>query len=235
MAQVDDNVEVMRTGMLIDGLDHSVVTRLLEQADLINLEDGQILFRQGEVGNAAYLVVAGSVEVVVETPLGDVCMATLGPQQMVGEIAVFSELMRTATVRAKGETALLCIERSDMAGVIADHPETAFGLIAALGRRIHALNQPLALLTLAAQALEHGEDSDGLLARIANEFLRHRTIRAILSKDRSGNGGQASQTARTGGGDPHSTIHPAQTFKPWGRLGHGRFYETGALGGRRFL
>jgi len=159
----------MRRGTLLAGLDPELLAMLLERAEMVDLADGQCLFRQGDAGDAAYLVAAGAVLVVVETPLGEVAMATLGPQQVVGEIAVFTDLPRTATVRACGETLLLRLERAQLANAIASHPETAFGLIAALGRRIHALNQPLALLTLAAQALERGDGDTDLLARIVDD------------------------------------------------------------------
>jgi serine phosphatase RsbU (regulator of sigma subunit) len=167
--RLEESVRAMRSGTLLDGRDGEILTGLLEQAEMVGLEDGEVLFRQGETGDCAYLVVAGAVDVMVETPLGEVVMTTLGPQQVVGEIAVFSDLMRTATVRAKDETLLLRIERRQLADTIARHPETAFGLIAAMGRRIHALNQPLALLTLAGQALEQDEGDNGLMARIADQ------------------------------------------------------------------
>jgi len=169
MLPSSDAIEAMRHGSLLGELEPSILAALLEQAEMVELADGQCLFRQGEAGDAAYLVVAGSVAVVVETPLGEVAMATLGPQQVVGEIAVFTDLARTATVQAIGETLLLRLERAQLAETIANHPKTAFGLIGALGRRVHALNQPLALLTLAAQALERGDGDSRILARIADE------------------------------------------------------------------
>jgi len=164
-----DIVDAMRRGTLLGELAPAILTELLELAEPVELADGQCLFRQGEAGDAAFLVVAGAVAVVVETPLGEVAMATLGPQQVVGEIAVFSDLARTATVRAIGDTLLLRLEREQLADTIARHPETAFGLIAAMGRRIHALNQPLALLTLAAQALAQGDGDSRILARMADD------------------------------------------------------------------
>ena len=169
MQPSNEAIEAMRRGTLLGELEPSILAALLEQAEMVELADGQGLFRQGEAGDAAYLVVAGSVAVVVETPLGEVAMATLGPQQVVGEIAVFTDLARTATVRAIGDTLLLRLERAQLADTIARHPETAFGLIAAMGRRVHALNQPLALLTLAGQALAQGDGDSQILARLADQ------------------------------------------------------------------
>jgi serine phosphatase RsbU (regulator of sigma subunit) len=165
---LDEIVAAMGGSSLMGGLGPVALRAVLETAEMVGLADGAILFRQGDPGDAAYLVVSGAVEVVVESPLGEVHMATLGPHQMVGETAVFSDLPRTATVRARGETVLVRVERAHLAETIARHPSTAYGLIAAMGRRIHALNQPLALLTLAAHALERDDADNESLARVAD-------------------------------------------------------------------
>jgi len=159
----------MRESSLMGVLGPVALRAVLARAQMVNLNDGDILFRQGEHGDAAYLVVSGAVEVVVETPLGEVPMARLGPHQMVGETAVFADVPRTATVRAQGATLLVRVDRAHLAETIATHSSTAFGLIATMGRRIHSLNQPLALLTLAAQALEREDADSETLARIADD------------------------------------------------------------------
>ncbi len=167
MRQLDEIAEAMRESSLMGGLGPEALASVLEHAETVAFRDGALLFRQGDHGDAAYLVVSGAVEVVVETPLGEVPMATLGPHQMVGETAVFSDLTRTATVRAKGETVLVRVTREQLSRTIADYPATAFGLIAAMGRRINALNRPLALLTLAAHALERDDAVSETLARLS--------------------------------------------------------------------
>ncbi len=156
-------VEAMRRGSLLGALDPEILRDLLDRAEVVAAEAGEVLIRQGEAGDCAYVVLDGTLEVVVETPAGAVAMASLGPQEVFGEIAVFTDLPRTATVRARTDAALMRLGRADLAAAIAAHPETAFGLLAALGRRVHALNRPLAMLTLAAQALERGEfDAESL-------------------------------------------------------------------------
>jgi CRP-like cAMP-binding protein len=96
-------------------------------------------------------------------------MATLGPQQIVGEIAIFSQLPRTATVRARRDSSLLKLSRAAIGKVIARHPQAAIGLLAALGRRVAALNRPLAMLTLAAQALEQSDLDVEAMANLFKE------------------------------------------------------------------
>jgi serine phosphatase RsbU (regulator of sigma subunit) len=153
-------------GALLGGLDRRAIADLLDLAELEALAAGEVLMRQGEVGDRAYLVLDGELEVIIETPLGDVMVSTLGPQQIVGEIAVFSDVPRTATVRALRESALLRLSAAHIGDVITRHPTAAMGLLAALGRRVAALNRPLAMLALAAQALERPEFDIEALSRL---------------------------------------------------------------------
>lgn len=164
--RLDQWVEAMRRGSLLGALDPEILHDLLDRADVVAVEAGDVVIRQGEPGDCAYVVLNGTLEVVVETPAGEVAMATLGPQQVVGEIAVFTDLPRTATVRASGDALLMRLGRAELAASIAVHPETAFGLLGALGRRVNALNRPLAMLTLAAQALERGDADAEALAEL---------------------------------------------------------------------
>ena len=150
-------IEPIAHGSLLGGLDRDAIRKLLKLAEAEQVQAGQLLMRQGEPGDCAFLVLDGELDVVVETPLGEVVMATLGPQQIVGEIAIFSQLPRTATVRARRDSSLLKLSRAAIGKVIARHPQAAVGLLAALGRRVAALNRPLAMLTLAAQALEQSD------------------------------------------------------------------------------
>jgi len=153
-------------GALLGGLDRQAILDLLDLAELEERVAGAVLMRQGEAGDCAYLVLEGALEVIIETPLGDVTVSTLGPQQIVGEIAVFSDVPRTATVRALSDSSLLRLSAAHIGDVIASHPKAAMGVLAALGGRVAALNRPLAMLALAAQALERPDFDIEALSRL---------------------------------------------------------------------
>ena len=155
--QLNQWVEILAKGSLLGGLVRRTIYRLLKHTRHQTVEAGDVLMRQGDEGDSAYFVLVGELGVHVETPLGEVAMATIGPQQIVGEIAVFSRMPRTATVRAAVRTSVLQLSGDAMSRMITRYPNAALGLLAALGQRVAALNQPLAMLTLAAQALERAE------------------------------------------------------------------------------
>ncbi len=76
-------------------------------------EVGQEVVRQGEIGRRMYLIWSGEVEVIRDGPDGREVVATLGPGQHFGEIAVFQDAPRTATVRAKTRVELVSIGRQE--------------------------------------------------------------------------------------------------------------------------
>src|SRR4051794_20659886 len=77
----------------------------------VGFEPGHILFRQGDMGDAAYIIIDGEAEVLVETEGGPVLVATLGKNDFVGEIAILCDVPRTATIRAKGRLVSLRIPK----------------------------------------------------------------------------------------------------------------------------
>jgi len=169
---------------LFGGLDREALDILVHNAIPTALAEGEVLMRQGEPGASAYFVLSGELAVIVETPLGEVTMSSLGPGQLVGEGAILSRMPRTATVRAARETSLLGFSDIDLQAMIRRQPEAAIALLAMLGRRIAALNQPLALLTLAGEAMAQADvDLDSmktLFDRLEAEAPFARSFRRLV-------------------------------------------------------
>lgn len=76
-------------------------------------EPGQDIVREGERGDRLYLIWEGEVEVVRAAPGGEERLATLGRGQHFGEIAVFENARRTATVRARTRTELVVLGKGE--------------------------------------------------------------------------------------------------------------------------
>lgn len=82
-------------------------------------EPGETVFRQGDLGDRIYIVLAGRAEVVRASPGGEQVLAEVGPGEFFGEMALLSSLPRNATVR--------CMEATTVLGI----PKREFGLLAA--------------------------------------------------------------------------------------------------------
>ncbi|HVI51173.1 MAG TPA: SpoIIE family protein phosphatase [Candidatus Sulfotelmatobacter sp.] len=151
---------------LFGSLGGAIAEQVLAKAARESLKAGEVLFRQGEDGSCAYVVAGGTLDVLVNTGLGDVHMAEVERNQLVGEIAVFANLPRSATVVARTNATLLRLEREDVLSIIAANPEAGRAIIADLGRRLTMVNQPLAFLSVAAQVLRRPDSDAAMIERL---------------------------------------------------------------------
>jgi len=151
---------------LFGSLGGAIAEQVLAKAARESLKAGEVLFRQGEDGSCAYVVAGGTLDVLVNTGLGDVHMAEVERNQLVGEIAVFANLSRSATVVARTNATLLRLEREDVLSIIAANPEAGRAIIADLGRRLTMVNQPLAFLSVAAQVLRRPDSDAAMIERL---------------------------------------------------------------------
>ena len=86
-----------------------------EKVDRAHYEPGEAIVTQGEIGDRFYVIAKGRVEVVREQPGGPVRLATLGPGEHFGEVALMRDLPRNASVKALEPTDVLAIARGDFA------------------------------------------------------------------------------------------------------------------------
>jgi len=106
--------------------------------------DGEIIIRQGEAGDSMYVIQAGSVEVIEESEGGEVLLAVLEQGDFFGEMAIFEREVRSATVRARGDTRVLTVDRKTLMRRIQRDPSLALNILETMSRRIRLLDQELA-------------------------------------------------------------------------------------------
>jgi len=106
---------------------------------------GEVIFREGDQSNTCYLVRSGHARAVREHADGrQIALATFGPGDIFGELAMFDDERRSATVEAVDALDVLGIPGVDMRALLTRHPEIAVKLVIALGRRLRAANERLA-------------------------------------------------------------------------------------------
>jgi len=103
--------------------------------------NGEVIVRQGDVGEQMYVVQAGKVEVVLESGDERDRVAILGPRDFFGEMALFDKEVRSATVRALGEARLLTIDKRTLLKRISEDPLLALNMLKSMSERVRSLNQ----------------------------------------------------------------------------------------------
>jgi len=130
------------------------VFEALRPEDLVRVADvavprsfrgGEVVFREGDDSDTCYVVRSGHARAVREHGDGrQITLATFGPGDFFGELAMFDDERRSATVEAVDALDVLGIPGVDMRALLSRHPEIAVKLVIALGRRLRAANERLA-------------------------------------------------------------------------------------------
>ncbi len=117
---------------LFAGLSHKDLRQVSSLATRLDLPEGKELTRQGQPGNEFLVILKGQVEVRID---GEV-VATRGPGEYVGEIALLDDRPRTATVVAKTPVSVDVIGRREFMGLVATQPAIAEQLLATMAQRL---------------------------------------------------------------------------------------------------
>lgn len=105
---------------------------------------GERLFEKGDEGDAAYVILDGSVDVLIPTDSGEISVAVLGCNEIFGEMAVLLDQPRTTAIAAKTDLKVLLLDRQAFFNMLSEFPDVAIELIKVLGHRLEATTRDLA-------------------------------------------------------------------------------------------
>ncbi len=140
---IKEEVEVLRGIPLFAKLEPAKLKLLAFTSERLSYEAGQPLFQQGDPGDAAYIVMDGAADVMINTPKGSVKVATLGRNAIIGEIAILCDVPRTATVVANQPTVTLKINKDTFFRLVNEFPQIAVEIMRELAHRLEKTNEQL--------------------------------------------------------------------------------------------
>jgi len=109
-------------------------------------QNGEIIVRQGEIGDCMYVLQDGFVEVIIESGEQEIQLNILGKDEFFGEMAIFEQEIRTATVRALGPARILTVDHKNFLQRIHEDPSLAYRLMEVMSNRINKLSGEVARL-----------------------------------------------------------------------------------------
>jgi CRP-like cAMP-binding protein len=105
-------------------------------------KDGDLIVRQGDVGDCMFTLQEGQLEVLVQHEgRGEMRVAVMEKGAIFGEMAIFEKEVRSATVRAVGEARVLTIDRKSFLRRVQEDPTLAFNLVKMMSQRIRRLTR----------------------------------------------------------------------------------------------
>ncbi|KQZ50670.1 cyclic nucleotide-binding protein [Rhizobium sp. Root149] len=132
-----DEVEMLRRVPLFSKIAPAKLKLLAFASERLNCREGQNLFRQGDPGDAAYVVLSGTADVLVNSNGDEVKVADVEQNSIVGEIAILCDVSRTATVRATSRLEVLKISKENFLGLMNDFPDMAVEIMRVLADRLN--------------------------------------------------------------------------------------------------
>ena len=112
-------------------------------SERVGYDPGKTLMRQGDPADAAYLIIEGEADIILEGPAGPITVATLGANEIVGEIGILCDAPRNATVRAKERLVALRIARDPFMRMVREFPTMAVSIMRELAHRLELTNNQL--------------------------------------------------------------------------------------------
>ena len=132
----DEKLELLRRIPLFNACNPRQIERIGMLADEVDVADGKVLMRQGEIGHDMMVLVSGQVAVERDGER----VNTLGPGDFFGEMALIDGGPRTATVSAQGPARLLVVGHRDFHSLMDEFPEIAAQVLNALAHRVRTLD-----------------------------------------------------------------------------------------------
>lgn len=156
MMTLKQDVEALRNIPLFAKIEPSKLKLLAFTSEHIEFQPGDALCREGEPGDAAYILLEGSADVLVTTPRGAMKVANLHQNDIVGEIAVLCDVPRTATVEAATRLVTLRISKDSFFNLVNQFPQVGVEIMHELASRLHHTTQRLTEASARLRDLENG-------------------------------------------------------------------------------
>ena len=97
---------------------------------------GEIIFREGDIGESAYIIEVGRVEVLKRLEGNDIHLSYLGAGEPFGEMGVINEKPRSATVMAVEDSVVRELHRDEFVHSLQTTPEAALHLLGTIFERL---------------------------------------------------------------------------------------------------
>jgi CRP-like cAMP-binding protein len=138
-AGVPATAEVLARVGLFSGLSPAEVTGLASLMRPRTYARDEVIYLQGDIGTAFYVIATGRVKIGLTSPDGkELILRRLGPGDFHGELALLDDQPRSADAIATEPSVLLVLRRDAFRQFLAEHPAVATKLLATLSRYLRA-------------------------------------------------------------------------------------------------
>jgi len=170
VATAEESVGLLGQVPVFETLAPEDLQRVVEVAVPRSFPGHHVIFREGDASDTCYVVRAGHARAIREHPDGRmITLAHFGPGDIFGELAMFDDELRSATVETLDDVQAIAVLGSDMRRLLRQHPDIAVKLVIALGRRLREANERLARQSFQTVQSRVAVVLDGLVRQAQSE------------------------------------------------------------------
>jgi uncharacterized membrane protein len=162
-----DRIELLKTIPLFESLEIDDLHALGNKLRDVSVEIGQVVFAQGDEGDAMYVIEDGAVDILAGSGKHQVILTSLFKQQYFGELSLLDGAPRSASAVASRASHLLALDRDDFVEFIKKRPDAALSIMHEVGERIRATNE-LMTRTVTRNVLEEEDQKLTMGERVAD-------------------------------------------------------------------
>ncbi|HSP07833.1 MAG TPA: DUF1003 domain-containing protein [Acidobacteriota bacterium] len=120
--------------------------RLEASIEQREMKEGETIFSQGAIPDALYIVKEGEVDIVMDSPNGEVILASITPGNVFGELGIFDNAPRSATARAVKDTKVLLLKRDVVLDFMQKNPSATLRIMSIIIARLRHADQMMSRL-----------------------------------------------------------------------------------------
>jgi CRP-like cAMP-binding protein len=170
VATVEESVALLGQVPVFETLAPEDLQHVAEVAVPRSFAPHQVIFREGDNSDTCYVVRSGHARAMREHVDGrTLALAHFGPGDIFGELAMFDDESRSATVETLDAVDAIALAGSDMRRLLRQHPEIAVKLVISLGRRLREANERLARQSFQTVQSRVAVVLDGLVKQAQSE------------------------------------------------------------------
>ena len=151
---LNEEVELLKGVPIFAKMEPARLKLLAFTSERMNFGEGQEVCHQGDPGDTLYVILGGVADVLIDSPSGQIAVAQMKKNNFFGEIAILTDVPRTATIKVRESLSTLKITKDTFYRMVAEFPEMAIEVMRVLARRLDDTNNKLREAT--AKAAKNG-------------------------------------------------------------------------------
>ena len=139
---IPEKILHLRRIQIFEGLSVSELAAVASVTDEVTYQPGETVIKEGEAGDTMYLIIKGEVSVNKDQGDGrNIELDRIGAGDYFGEMALFEDILRSATIRTEAASRLLVLHKREFTEIVREYPQIALHICKVLGARLRKLHE----------------------------------------------------------------------------------------------